>query len=56
MNSCPCGYYNDSTKKCNSMPTQIQRYMAKLSGPLLDRIDVHIEVPMCTRGIKGWSG
>ncbi len=45
MNPCPCGYYTDPFKECNCMPTQIQRYMAKISGPLLDRIDLHIEVP-----------
>lgn len=45
MNPCPCGYYTDPTKECTCTPMAIQKYMAKVSGPLLDRIDLHIEVP-----------
>ncbi len=45
MNPCPCGYRGDPKKKCNCTPQQIERYMGRLSGPLLDRIDIHIEVP-----------
>lgn len=45
MNPCPCGFYTDPSKECTCAPPQIQRYMAKISGPLLDRIDIHIEVP-----------
>lgn len=45
MNPCPCGYYTDPAKECTCAPPQIQKYMAKISGPLLDRIDIHIEVP-----------
>ncbi len=45
MNPCPCGYYTDPAKECTCTPMAIQKYMAKVSGPLLDRIDLHIEVP-----------
>ena len=42
---CPCGYFNDKSRECHCTPPIIQRYVAKISGPLLDRIDIHIEVP-----------
>jgi len=45
MNPCPCGYFNDKSRECMCTPPLIQRYVAKISGPLLDRIDIHIEVP-----------
>lgn len=44
-NPCPCGYYGDSTRTCTCTPTMISRYQSKLSGPLLDRIDIHVSVP-----------
>lgn len=44
LNPCPCGYYGDKGRQCVCMPQQISRYMAKLSGPLLDRIDLHVHV------------
>jgi magnesium chelatase family protein len=45
MNPCPCGYYTDPRKPCKCAPLQIERYLTRISGPLLDRIDIHIEVP-----------
>lgn len=45
MNPCPCGFFGDPRKECTCTPVQIQRYQSKLSGPLLDRIDMHVGVP-----------
>ena len=45
MNPCPCGYFNDKSRECQCTPPMIQRYVSKISGPLLDRIDIHIDVP-----------
>jgi magnesium chelatase family protein len=45
LNPCPCGFYGDTTRECRCTGAIIQRYMSKLSGPLLDRIDLHIDVP-----------
>ena len=45
MHACPCGFYGDSTRECRCTGAIIQRYLGKISGPLLDRIDLHIEVP-----------
>ncbi len=45
MNPCPCGYWNSVGKECVCTPPQIQHYLSKISGPLLDRIDLHIDVP-----------
>jgi magnesium chelatase family protein len=44
MNPCPCGYYNHPDKECVCAPGVVQRYLSKVSGPLLDRIDLHVEV------------
>ena len=45
MNPCPCGFYTDSQHECTCLPLMIQRYRSRISGPLLDRIDIHVEVP-----------
>jgi magnesium chelatase family protein len=45
MNPCPCGYHGDPTRECGCSPGAVARYQKRLSGPLLDRIDVHVEVP-----------
>ncbi len=45
MNPCPCGYFTDPRRPCKCTPPQIDRYLARISGPLLDRIDIHLEVP-----------
>jgi len=45
LNPCPCGYRSDPRRACHCTPQQIEKYMGKISGPLLDRIDIHVEVP-----------
>jgi magnesium chelatase family protein len=45
MNPCPCGHHGDPKKQCHCTPVQIQRYFGRISGPLMDRIDLHLEVP-----------
>lgn len=48
MNPCPCGYYGDMFRQCTCQPSAVQKYLKRVSGPLLDRIDLHIEVPRLT--------
>lgn len=56
MNPCPCGYFNDKSRDCMCTPPMMQRYISKVSGPLLDRIDIHIEVPAVQyRELRGGS-
>src|SRR3954454_3430689 len=45
MHGCKCGFYGDTTRECRCTPGQIQHYLGKISGPLLDRIDIHVEIP-----------
>src|SRR4051794_2007141 len=45
LHGCKCGFYGDSTRECRCTPGQIQQYLGKISGPLLDRIDIHVEIP-----------
>ena len=45
LHGCKCGFFGDSTRECRCTPGQIQQYLGKISGPLLDRIDIHVEVP-----------
>jgi hypothetical protein len=44
-NPCPCGYYGDPVKECTCSSAMVTRYQKRISGPLLDRIDIHVEVP-----------
>ena len=46
LNPCPCGYFSDPVRECRCSPRQIEQYRHKISGPLLDRIDLHVEVPI----------
>ena len=48
MNPCPCGFYGSDSRRCRCSPGQIERYMSKISGPLIDRIDIHVDVPAVT--------
>ncbi|MFP6807802.1 MAG: YifB family Mg chelatase-like AAA ATPase [Pseudomonadales bacterium] len=50
MNPCPCGYYEDDTNRCNCTTDQVRRYRGRVSGPLLDRIDLHVDVPPLPSG------
>lgn len=57
MNPCPCGWYGDYSHECICAPQQIQKYIKRISGPLLDRIDIHIEVPRIeTNKLTGSQG
>src|SRR6266481_5822452 len=57
MNPCPCGFFNDKSRECHCSPQVIQRYVSKISGPLLDRIDIHIDVPAVNyKELRGGAG
>ena len=54
---CPCGFFNDPSRQCTCTPPLIQRYISKISGPLLDRIDIHIDMPAVKyRELRGDAG
>ena len=57
MNPCPCGYFGSTGRACKCTPGQIERYLSKISGPLMDRIDIHIDVPAVSfRKLRSKSG
>src|SRR3954447_2880073 len=57
MNPCPCGYHNDRSRDCQCTPPMIPRYISKISGRLLDRIDIHIDVPAVNyKELRGGPG
>jgi len=57
MNPCPCGFFNDKSRDCQCTQPMIQRYVSKISGPLLDRIDIHIDVPAVNyKELRGGAG
>jgi magnesium chelatase family protein len=57
MNPCACGYFGDRTRECHCTTAMIQRYVSKISGPLLDRIDIHIDVPAVNyKELRGSDG
>ncbi len=57
MNPCPCGYFGSEARRCKCTPNQIARYLSKISGPLVDRIDIHIDVPAISfRKLRSKSG
>ncbi len=57
MNPCPCGYFGSNLRQCKCTPNQVERYVSKISGPLLDRIDIHIDVPAVSfRKLRTSSG
>jgi len=57
MNPCPCGYFASEARRCKCTPGQIARYLSKISGPLVDRIDIHIDVPAISfRKLRSKSG
>jgi magnesium chelatase family protein len=56
MNPCPCGYHGDISQECTCTPPLVQRYISKISGPLLDRVDLHIQVPSVKYGELVQSG